>query len=266
MSSQEDFKQELALWESAGKSSDPNLTIRYLEKYPSGYFNQVAEVRLDELLAKSGEKKIQIKGSIENPFSKGTVSGVGKYFIGDSYTFEKNARFKDPEQYTDVVTSLAEDQVIFNNGERVFDLLGNETKAPQARFLNPIQFYPAEYTIGNKWSTKFGWINGNGQPTICNINFAITQREKREVSFGTFNCFHIEAVGVIEALMSIKGIGRIFIDYWIDPENCYRPLEYTFYSKGASEGGYGVLNNAVGEHETITLKSYKERRLNSPKT
>ena len=95
----------------------------YLEKYPSGYFNQLAEARLDELLAKDGEKKVQIKGSIENPFSKGTVTGIGKYFIGDTYTFESAKRFEEPKRYTDVVTSLAGDQVIFNGGERAFDLL-----------------------------------------------------------------------------------------------------------------------------------------------
>ena len=251
MSNQEDFKQELALWDSASKSSNPGLTIKYLEKYPSGYFNQLAEARLDELLAKSGEKKVQIKGSAENPFSKGTVTGIGKYFVGDTYTFENTKRFEDPKRYTDVVTSLADDQVVFNNGERAFDFLGNETKAPHPRFLNPIQFYPAEYAVGNKWATQFGWVNGFGVNDLCHIEFVIKKRELRSFDLGTFNAFFIEARGIV---VSTNGI--IEISYWIDPEKCYRPLEYSFQSK--SRGG------RVGESETIVLKSYKEKRLNSP--
>jgi len=251
MSNQEDFKQELALWDSASKSSNPGLTIKYLEKYPSGYFNQLAEARLDELLAKSGEKKVQIKGSAENPFSKGTVTGIGKYFVGDTYTFENTKRFEDPKRYTDVVTSLADDQVVFNNGERAFDFLGNETKAPHPRFLNPIQFYPAEYAVGNKWATQFGWVNGFGVNDLCHIEFVIKKRELRSFDLGTFNTFFIEARGIV---VSTNGI--IEISYWIDPEKCYRPLEYSFQSK--TRGG------RVGESETIVLKSYKEKRLNSP--
>lgn len=250
MSGQENFKQELALWESASKSSNPDLTIKYLEKYPSGYFNQLAEARLDELLAKAGEKKIQIKGSVENPFSKGTVTGIGKYFVGDEYTFENTKRFQDTKSYTDVVTALADDQVIFNNGERAFDLLGNETKAPHPRFLNPIQFYPAEYAVGNKWVTQFGWVNGFGEKDLCNIEFVIKKREPRNLELGFFNTFFVEARGIV-----VGTNGVIEISYWIDPEKCYRPLEYSFQSK--TRGG------RVGESETIVLKSYKEKRLNT---
>lgn len=253
MSAQEDFKEELDLWESASKSSSPNLTIKYLEKYPSGYFNQLAEARLDELLAKAGEKKVQIKGGIENPFSKGTVTGIGKYFIGDTYTFESAKRFENPKRYTDVVTSLAGDQVIFNGGERAFDLLGNETKAPHPRFLNPIQFYPAEYAVGNKWSTQFGWVNGFGVNDLCNIEFTIKTREARNLDLGAFNAFFIEARGVV---VSTNGV--IKINYWIDPEKCYRPLEYFFQTINR--------RGSLVEMETIVLKSYKEKRLNSLKT
>ncbi len=252
MSAQEDFKQELALWESASKNNNPALTIQYLEKYPSGYFNQLAEARLDELLAKAGEKKVQIKGGVENPFSKGTVSGIGKYFIGDTYTFEIAKRFEDPKRYTDIVTSLAGDQVIFNNGERAFDLLGNETKAPHPRFLNPIQFYPVEYAVGNKWTTQFGWVNGFGVNDLCNIEFVIKTRETRNLELGVFNAFFVEARGIV---VSTNGV--IEINYWIDPEKCYRPIEYFFQSK--TRGG------RVGESETIVLKSYKEKRLSLSK-
>jgi len=85
MSSQEAFKQELDLWESASKSNNPKLTINYLEKYPSGVYSELAEARLDVLLAKAGEKKIQVKDPAGNPFSNGTISGVMRFSMGATY-------------------------------------------------------------------------------------------------------------------------------------------------------------------------------------
>lgn len=249
--SQADFQKELLLWQVASESNDINLSIRYLEQYPSGYFNQLAEARIDELLSKAGEKKIQIKSDPLNPFSKGFVEGVGEYSIGDSYTFLKEERFKDLYEYTDTITAIDSYQVIVNNGEKSYDLLGNELKSPHPRFLNPIQFYPAEYTLGNRWKSQFGWIDNNGSPSICRIAFSITKRELRTFDLGTFNAFFVEAVGSYTG--NFFGVGFVEIQYWIDPEKCYRPLEYFFRNKRA--------NGSLGELEHIKLKSYKEKRL-----
>ena len=110
MSNQEDFKQELALWESASKSSNPNLTIKYLEKYPSGVYSELAEARLDVLLAKVGENKIKAKDSADNPFSKGTISGVMRYSIGATYSFVRKDLLTEIQNnaYIEKVTKVTE--------------------------------------------------------------------------------------------------------------------------------------------------------------
>ena len=54
--SSDQLNEQLALWEKAAASIDPQLTINYLEKYPSGFYAELAEAHLNILLAKKVKK------------------------------------------------------------------------------------------------------------------------------------------------------------------------------------------------------------------
>jgi hypothetical protein len=232
MSGQEDFNQELALWDSASKSGNPSLTIKYLEKYPSGICSELAEARLDELMAKAGEKKIQVKGLAGNPFSKGTVSGVMKYSIGATYSFIRKDFFTQIQNnaFIEKVTKVSDNEITFNNGWRVIDSMGNDLVSPNERFLTPAQFFPIQYSLGHKWITRYEWKKGDGINSRVEMEFKVIDREKIETPAGKFNAFVVEGMGYV------VGGSKFEIKYWLDPEICNRPIWFDRISKNRKQG------------------------------
>jgi len=238
MTSQEAFKQELDLWESASKSNNPNLTINYLEKYPSGVYSELAEARLDVLLAKAGEKKIQVKDPAGNPFSNGMISGVMRYSMGATYSFVRKDLLTEIQNnaYIEKVTKVSENEVTFNNGWRVIDLMGNDLVSPNERFLTPAQFFPIHYSLGHKWITRYEWKRGDGADSRVEMEFKVITREKIETPAGKFNAFVVEGMGYVE------GGSKFEIKYWLDPEICNRPIRFDRISKNRRQGKINSAN------------------------
>jgi hypothetical protein len=225
------FKEELALWEKASVDPSPMLVEEYIRKYPNGDFSQLAQVRLDKLLAKGGEKKVQVISSVNNPFSKGSASVVDSYTLGDSYSFE----FKDlltnviQKSFTDVVSEISDDKIIFNQGERIIDLLGNELKSRNIRFLTPAQFYPEIFEVGKKWTTRFKWLRDVGGHTDTVTDFIVKKRSEYQSKLGVFNAFEVEGWG------STAHGGRLLIKYLIDPDKCAQPLVFDRIMRGFNQ-------------------------------
>jgi len=242
------FNEQLMLWEKLKTSKNAQEVAAFLDKYPTGYFSELAEERLDILLAKSGEKKVQIANQKENPFSKGTVLGLGSYSIGDSYSFEVRDIISGvlQDQFDEKVTAITDEGVVFNQGERLLDMLGNELKSPHPRFLSPVQFYPVQYSVGHKWKTRFNWLNGLGVPGEVDMEFKVVKRETKTMPFGDFNAFYIESWG------KVSNGGTITMKYSIDPELCNRPLEYALQSK--------TVGGRIGENKFTVLTAYQQKK------
>lgn len=245
------FNEQLALWERLKTSTNAQEVAAFLDKYPTGYFSELAEERLDILLAKGGEKKVQIASQKDNPFSKGTVLGLGTYSIGDAYTFEVQDIFSGvvQERYEEKVTAITDEGVVFNQGERLLDMLGNELKSPHPRFLSPVQFYPVQYSVGHKWKTHFTWLNGLGVPGEVDMEFKVAKRENKIMPFGVFNAFYVESWG------RVSNGGSITMEYWIDPGLCNRPLQNQLQSKTSS--------GRVGENKLTILTAYQQKKVKS---
>ena len=246
MSGKDSFNEELAQWEPASKSINPNLTIKYLEKYPSGIYSELAEARLDELLAKGGEKKIQVKSSVDNPFSKGAVSGVMKYSMGATYSYVKKDILTQIQNdaYVERVTKVSENEITFNDGWRVIDSMGNDLKSPNERFLTPAQYFPIQYSLGHKWITRYEWKRGDGVDSMVEMEFKLIDREKIETPAGKFNAFVIDGMGYV------VGGSKFEIKYWLDPETCNRPIRFDRISKNRKQGKITSANR----HELILFQ------------
>ena len=235
------LQEERALWDGAAGSPDPKLTEAYLSRYPNGIYSELAQARLDKLLAAQGEKKLEVVSSTANPFSKGSAKGVGSYSIGDRFSYAE----KDPisgvvqKTFTEVVTSADEFSTSFDGGKRILDLLGNEIKSPITRFLTPAQFYPAEYVVGQKWITKFQWLKGDGIPSFMELGFRVVERRNVAVSAGTFNAFVVEGSG------QVVGGGAWRVSYLIDPDKCSRPIVMEMIGKGRIGGRYDPLSHKM---------------------
>ena len=215
------FKEEAALWDRAKDAKDPKPLEEYLRRYPSGNFTELAQLRLDGILAQQGEKKVEVVKQEGNPFSKGTVNADTKYKVGDTYTYNVMDLHSRAVQRQEVaaVTEITGSEVRYSNG-LITDLLGNQLRARDGRIFSPSQFTPLEYAVGKRWRTRFT-VTVQGYTGDNELEFHIAARERITVPAGTFEAFRIEAKGHGQ---TPKGILEINITGWIAPDVCRRPI------------------------------------------
>jgi hypothetical protein len=233
------IQTELSAWEQTLANPSVAALEGYLKRYPSGAYSEIAAARLDALLAKAGEKKLAVQSTDNNPYTKGTASGVTRYTVGDQFTYTDNDGYTNIVEgtYTEVVTSVSDTQTVFDDGARIVDMLGNEEKSKSNNFVSIAQFYPNSYELGKTWRTNFrywspgGWTKRSGfQParTIkVAVDLKVVARESITTKAGTFNAFKIVGYG-------FRGQAGIPVEvrYWIDPERCSYPLRYEWNDGG----------------------------------
>jgi hypothetical protein len=165
------------------------------------------------------------------------------YKVGDSYAYvvlDRDSR-AEINRINSVVTSITENEVIFNNGVLILDRLGNSVKVPNGNRFTPRQDSPTEFAIGKKWTTRFGVITPAGRSLDSEFEFRITRREKISVPAGAFDCFVLEGEGY-----STSPFGRtqLKLTRWVAPDKVRRPIVMEQYRKferkpAADDGGSG---------------------------
>lgn len=218
-----EYQAEVALWEKADGANEPGLLEEYLRRYPSGRFAELAQLQLDRVLAAQGEKKIQIGSAHGNPFTKGSAFADTGYKIGDSYTFAVDDRVKqETRRFTQRVTQVTDNEIIFNDGRLVFDRLGNLLKLPDGRRYTGRQDYPLEFAIGKKWKTRYSVKNETGARWEPEFEFRIVRRERVTVPAGSFDCFVIEGEGWSSTEKGFKVLHNL--KRWMAPDKCRRAI------------------------------------------
>ena len=220
----------------------------YLRRYPGGQFAELAQLRLDQILAKLGEKKIEVVSAPDNPYSKGSARANTAYRVGDTYTYRVFDLFNKLELQTSTttVTAISENEVIFNNGTLVTDLLGNLLRSRREIFSTTArQYYVAEYSVGKKWSTRYIGTGIEQNKLSYEYEFKVLTRERKTVPAGTFDAFKVEGAG-----FSSSGAVHRW-DYWIAPDRVKRPIAIEQVSRNR-----GTMQNREGTE----LVSYREER------
>ncbi len=182
------FEEELEIWQRIRTTKNLAQVEDYLRRYPSGKFSELAQFRLDRLLAQLGEKPVQIPPNaalparaggllrvaaveparaaipVTNPYTKGTAKADADYRPGDSYTYVRMDAFSRAESNTfeERVTEVTEFEVIYNRGRRITDLLGNDIVGRGGAEFSPSQIFVYEYAIGKKWTTRFHMVRPEG--------------------------------------------------------------------------------------------------------
>jgi uncharacterized caspase-like protein len=241
-------KEEAAQREAAKASAATLAVEEYLRRYPNGNFSELAQLGLDRVLEKQGEKKIEIASSVGNPYTKGSAAADTRYRIGDSYEYRELDLFSRVEQrkFTQTITRITDTEVIYSNGF-VTDLLGNNRRFPDGRRLSPNQTYPLEFTVGKRWQSR--WITSNPKRgEIPNErHFHIAARENITVPAGTFNAFRIEATG--GAAVPVVGNMSISARYWFAPDAVRGLVAGEFLQKGT---------RGIGQAFRVELLSFKQ--------
>lgn len=208
------FAEELALWDQVQKASQPEPLTAYLKAYPSGRFSELAQVKLDRLLAKEGEKPISLVSDERNPFTKGSAV-AGKYRLGDRFTFRVVDLLTkiQSREYIRVVTEITDSEVIFNRGAVITDLLGNPQRTHDGRRISQSQSYISEYSLGKTWRTRYRITSRGGQEDEFEEEFRVVAREEIVVPAGTFHAFRVNSFG-----HRTRGSDTLKRSYWVAPE------------------------------------------------
>ena len=217
------FEEELALWEKIKSMTAPGPLEDFLRRFPSGPFSELAQLQLDLVLAKQGEKKVQVVAAAGNPYTQGFIPADTNFKVGDGYGYvvmERETR-AELRRFDSVVTQINENEVVFGNGSLILDRLGNTVKVPSGIRYTPRQDSPTEYAIGKKWTTRFGVIKLSGRTDESEYDFRITRRERITVPAGSFDCFVIEGDGY-----TIGPSGKTTLKFrrWMAPDKVRRPI------------------------------------------
>ena len=229
------FKQELEVWERIQHAVQAEPLEDYLRRYPSGRFVELAQLRLDQVLLKQGESKVEIVPAPQNPYSKGTSRTDTAFKVGDRYTYRRVdvlSKLEVNRPYTNRVTDITENEVIYNNGNKVTDLLGNNRKF--ARSIWTVnQTVPAEFVIGKRWNTRFQIIEAGGRDSTVDLELRVADREQVSVPAGTFNAFRVEARG----WRTGSGINNAWdLKTWFAPDQLRSPVAFEWFNRKMPAG------------------------------
>lgn len=140
----------------------------------------------------------QLMAPSANPYSAGRYPLNRIFTVGDEATIRLSDILTGLVERTDTarVTKVdyEADRVEYNHGFTITDLMGNAIKLGPAEYDTPVQFFPAEFQIGKKWTAAFR-LTRDGNTTSAYYDVEIVKRETVTVPAGTFDTFRIEGNG-----------------------------------------------------------------------
>ena len=211
------FEQEALAWDNVAGSQDIAALEAYLRRYPSGRFAELAQFRLDRLLAAQGEKRVEPVEDERNPFSKGTVRVDTAYAVGDEYRFRRVDRLTTQTlEYVNRLQQITDTEVMYDQGRLVTDHLGNSTLSRFGTRERARQYFISEYAVGKKWTTRFSGVSQKGTNLVIEIDLAVVTRERINVPAGTFDAFKVVGRGTNNLGNQLEYV------YWIAPERVRR--------------------------------------------
>jgi len=215
------YEAQLAIWEKLQETNELPLIENFLRLYPSGPFSELAQLRLDQLLARQGEKRIEIVNAGANPYTRGTARADTAFKVGDVYRFRVLDLYTKIEtrQLNQRVTQITDTEVIYSDGRLVTDLLGNVTREPNGRRILGQQNFPLEYAVGRKWTTRYKVVLPDGSESDNEVDYKVVGKEKITVPAGTFECFRVEGYGGVYGRQV-----RLRFFSWMAPDKCRRPI------------------------------------------
>ena len=249
------YEAEVAEWERIKGGREVAPYAAYLSQYPNGRFAEIAQMRINRLLAAavrppaapqpapglvgvppaptSAAPAIDLVpgGALPhflvpsaNPYSAGTYP-LGRHFtLGDVAEFSRTDSMTGVQEASWRLTITrvdeAADRVEANDGEHVYDLMGNELVSPMSgRRDVPGQFAPAELQLGKRWSAA--WVQSVQERTLhIELDLRIVAFETIKTALGEFSAFRVEGSGW-QIRRSWHGgpnmIQSLFRRYWITP-------------------------------------------------
>ena len=200
-----EFDDDLAAWQQLRSADSPDQLAAFIHRRPNGKFAELAQFRLDRLLAAGGEKPLRARLATLETCTPGSLNGSTAYTgvnvpfkAGEKYSYRRLDLIDGAEKarFDSSVEKIDRDEVLFNDGKSVTDLFGNDVRAPDGRTWTPYQFFIDDYQVGKRWQAQFRLTQGDGTQASVRFDLRVVGRERITLPGGTFDALRIEASGV----------------------------------------------------------------------
>lgn len=206
------FEEEVAEWNRVKGSKNPADWAGLLRSFPNGKLSEIAQARLNSLLAQSAgaatSRGLRIKPAVvrlgeglpvpeyfqrdANPNSAGAYPLDRQFSVGDNAVYTGDGFNSDFPRSRRVIRVDSEGERVFlNDGRLVTDSFGNPVSNKKNEYRVPVQIVPAELQVGRRWSASLQ-VNRGGVDMNEEATFVITRREEVAVPAGRFDAFRIE--------------------------------------------------------------------------
>jgi hypothetical protein len=188
-----------------------------------------------------------------NPFSAGRYPLGRIYSVGDTAVIRQSDYLTGVEERTVTVRVTRvdpdADRVEYNDGRSITDLMGNFIKNGPIEFDSPVQFSPAEFQVGKKWTAAFRrTLNGSTSNNYFDLH--ITRRETITVPAGSFDCFRIEGQG-----WNMTAGAQLEVNLWLVPG-----LNFSVRREFVARNRMGRFGQTE-RHELVSLRQHAIGRL-----
>lgn len=233
------LEAELNAWEKIKDSTTPGDYVGYLQTYPSGFFAETAQFRLDHLQA----PKVQVQQTrlitepngvekiSEAPPVEHLPSGVNRYHLHDTFEYQNTDHFTGEVHIRKSVVTYADDsRVEFNNGSGVQDQMGNVIRN---RFGVKIPFAtaaPADLEVGKKWRSAFRSVGPNGELGDVYYDYRVVALESVTVPAGQFMAYRVDGFGYAQMATGASIPHRV--SHWVDPKTFFIVKSETKFGDG----------------------------------
>jgi len=239
------MEKELGEWDKIKESTRPADYVTYLRTFPSGYYAEAAQFRLDHLQAPAVRPQpspVEIdSGTPGKPLmvqERQLVSGSNRYHLGDDFYYKDTNMLTQQSRVRESKVTFADDnRVEFNNGANIQDQMGNLIKNRYST-KDPFNLVaPSDLALGKKWHTAFRSTNPAGEVSTVYYDYKVTALENVTVPAGTFTAFRIEGNGFAFGARSSTPNEVV---YWIDPRTFFAIKSITKFGRPGSMLAYDI--------------------------
>jgi hypothetical protein len=211
----------------------------YMRQYPSGNFSELAQLQMEIVLKKQGEKKVQIVSSEGNPYTKGSQSEDLNPKVGYTRTYSVMDAISKVEtrRQTQAIVQVTDTEIIWRGGYTT-DLIGNPKRDAKGFDISGNQAEPLEYVLGKHWIARYISQRGGG-PTPMELTHRIIRRENVTVPAGTFYAWVIETRGTF--VRPNGRVGTVEMRRWKAPDKVRGDILREEFRRGLKGGSVELL-------------------------
>jgi hypothetical protein len=154
----------------------------------------VREARLREEQARAEQARLD---AVPRPRQDSDIVPLERnYRVGAVGEYQESSwKAKSETRHRMRITALSFDTVELNNGQALWDAMGNVLRNSKGQFEAPRQFFPAELQVGKRWTTRVAQLRDDGAERALDLNGRVLRRERLTVPAGTFDTYLIVMTG-----------------------------------------------------------------------